>query len=231
MPPATPADSNRQSSDEQFELDGGATCLDFVNTLGGRSGEHLHTYADLVAFALQAGLVTRADAAWLRAEAGRDPTLAAGVLVRATRLRGALRGIFAHLAAGKTPTDADLGVLNFDLAASLHHARVLPGPSSPPRSGTRGGPGTAFHWGWAGGDLDAPIWPITRSAADLLTSERERARVRECGADDCQWLFLDTSKNRTRQWCSMQSCGNREKARRHYQRLRERRTTTTAPAS
>src|SRR3989442_8269959 len=69
------------------------------------------------------------------------------------------------------------------------------------------------------------IWPIARSAADLLTSDEQRQLVRECGAPDCLWLFLDTTKNRSRQWCSMQSCGNREKARRHYQRLRAQRVT------
>jgi predicted RNA-binding Zn ribbon-like protein len=40
--------------------------------------------------------------------------------------------------------------------------------------------------------------------------------VRVCAAEDCGWLFLDTSKNHTRRWCSMKSCGNRAKARRHY---------------
>jgi predicted RNA-binding Zn ribbon-like protein len=148
----------------------------------------------------------------LRAEAGRDPAIADGVLTRAKRLRASMRNIFFKLADGKQPTERDLGVLNFDLAASLSHARVWP-------TGADGG----FAWGWAGRNLDAPIWPITRSAADLLTSETERGLVRECGADDCRWLFLDTTKNRSRQWCSMQSCGNRQKARRHYQRLRQSR--------
>jgi predicted RNA-binding Zn ribbon-like protein len=192
-----------------FDLDGGRVCLDFVNTLGGRSGEHLHSYADLVAFAAQSDLLTPEDAAWLQAEAERDPKTAAGVLVRAKRLRAAMRGIFSNLAADKTPTESDLGVLNFDLAASMSHARVLPSQS-----------GDGYVWGWSGRNLDAPIWPITRSAADVLTSEQDRQLVRECSADDCKWLFLDATRNRSRQWCSMQSCGNREKARRHYQRVR-----------
>jgi predicted RNA-binding Zn ribbon-like protein len=198
-----------------FDLDAGRTCLDFANTLGGRSGEHLHAYADLVAFATQSHVLTPDDAAWLQAEAERDPATAAGVLVRAKRLRSALRGIFSSIAADRQPSDSDMGLLNFDLAASLSHARVLP-------SSARDG----YVWGWSGRNLDAPIWPITRSAADLLTSDEERQLVRECGADDCKWLFLDTTKNRSRQWCSMQSCGNREKARRHYQRVRARRDVT-----
>jgi predicted RNA-binding Zn ribbon-like protein len=40
-------------------------------------------------------------------------------------------------------------------------------------------------------------------------------RVKACGADDCQWAFYDTSRNRSRTWCSMDVCGNREKTRRY----------------
>ena len=42
--------------------------------------------------------------------------------------------------------------------------------------------------------------------------------VRECGASDCAWLFLDTSKNHHRRWCDMTRCGNRAKVRRFYAR-------------
>jgi predicted RNA-binding Zn ribbon-like protein len=198
-----------------FDLDGGRVCVDFANTRGSSSAsDHLNDYADLVAFAAQSDLITPRDAEWLRAEARRDPVSANAVLTRAKRLREALRAIFVSLAAGADLPEADLDAFNFDLAASLAHARVVP---------THAGDG--YQWGWTGRNLDAPLWPITRSAADLLTSDAERARVRECGADDCVWLFMDTTRNRSRQWCSMQSCGNREKARRHYQRVRERRST------
>jgi predicted RNA-binding Zn ribbon-like protein len=44
--------------------------------------------------------------------------------------------------------------------------------------------------------------------------------VRVCGADNCDWLFLDESKSRSRQWCNMAVCGNRAKARRFYRRRR-----------
>jgi predicted RNA-binding Zn ribbon-like protein len=194
-----------------FDLDGGRACLDFANTLGASptSTDHLTTYADLVAFAAQSQLITPDDADWLRHQGDAEPTVAAGVLTRAKRLRAAMRAIFARLAAGAKLPTAELGVLNSNLAASLPHARVVPT-----------GAGDGYRWGWSGRNLDAPLWPITRSAADLLTSDEERALVRQCGADDCAWLFLDTSRNRTRQWCSMQGCGNREKARRHYERRR-----------
>jgi predicted RNA-binding Zn ribbon-like protein len=77
--------------------------------------------------------------------------------------------------------------------------------------------------------MDAPLWGVTRSAADLLTSDTERPLVRECSAEDCHWLFLDTTRNRSRQWCSMKSCGNRQKARRHYQRVRSQQVHGATP--
>ncbi len=84
--------------------------------------------------------------------------------------------------------------------------------------------GGGFAWEWdAGGDVLArPLWALARSAADLLTSPR-LSRVRECpGEDGCGWLFLDTSKNGSRRWCSMQGCGSRAKARRYAGRRRGR---------
>jgi predicted RNA-binding Zn ribbon-like protein len=44
------------------------------------------------------------------------------------------------------------------------------------------------------------------------------ARLKACRADDCKWAFIDTARNRTRIWCDMAVCGNREKARRYRNR-------------
>src|SRR2546423_14848771 len=85
------------TADYVFDLDGGRACLDFANT-DSSSGDHLGSYADLVAFAAQSDLLTPEDAEWLRAEGGRDPLTANGVLVRAKHLRSAMRSIFFKLA-------------------------------------------------------------------------------------------------------------------------------------
>ena len=65
------------------------------------------------------------------------------------------------------------------------------------------------------GDITAGEDPIVRAAADLLASS-DVALVRACSSPTCQWLFLDTSKNHHRRWCSMKQCGNRAKVRRFY---------------
>jgi hypothetical protein len=56
------------------------------------------------------------------------------------------------------------------------------------------------------------------AAAAKLAIEQRLARVKICPADDCRWAFYDTSRNHSRQWCSMEVCGNRAKARAHRQR-------------
>jgi predicted RNA-binding Zn ribbon-like protein len=211
-PRPQPRQPQPAASAYEFDLDGGRSCLDFVNTCSS-SGDHLATYADLVTFADQSRLLAPDVIAWLRTEGNSDPAAAQGIMVRAIRLREAMRSIFTAIAAGKKVPHRELAMLNFDIAVTMTHAEVQPASRDA---------ASDFAWGWTRLNLDAPIWPITRSAADLLTSEDERKLVRLCSASDCAWLFLDTSKNRRRQWCSMQSCGNREKARRHYRRRRAR---------
>jgi predicted RNA-binding Zn ribbon-like protein len=56
------------------------------------------------------------------------------------------------------------------------------------------------------------------AAATLLVSDAMR-RVKSCPT--CGWLFLDASKNRSRRWCSMDTCGAVAKARRYYRRLKD----------
>jgi predicted RNA-binding Zn ribbon-like protein len=87
--------------------------------------------------------------------------------------------------------------------------------------------GGEFSWHWGGPEqaLDRPLWPIVRSAAELLSSD-ERTLLRECAAETCSWLFLDRSRSRRRRWCDMATCGNRAKARRHYQRKKARASST-----
>ena len=195
---------------------GGALCLDFVNTVDPRHAERrtefLNDYVGLVAWSRHAGALAPDAAERLLADAERRPDDAAAAYRRAIELRESLYALFAAVSVGDTPPEGALEHLNEELGRSLAMARVVPD-------------GAAFRWDWADGRgrLDAMLWPVVRSAAELLTSDRLR-RVHECpGHDGCGWLFLDTSKNETRRWCDMKFCGNRAKARRHYARTRANR--------
>jgi predicted RNA-binding Zn ribbon-like protein len=197
----------------QFDFSGGNLSLDFVNTLGDRpraAEEHLAGWRDLVAWAEQAGVVSRRGAAAIRSSGQDRVDAMARAFARAVRLRETLYRIFHAQAAGEPPPRTDLAALNDALAAALGHARVEPR-------------GSEFAWTWAGDEssINRVLWPVVRAAGDLLVSPA-RARVRECASDRCSWLFLDRSPAQRRRWCSMKTCGNRDKVRRFYDRRRER---------
>jgi predicted RNA-binding Zn ribbon-like protein len=192
---------------------GGHLSLDFANTLewrgGARERDWLTGYEALVAWALRAGAVDGREAEELRAYADWAPGSAAEVLDEARALREAVYRVAAASAAGEMPEAADLESLNRRLAPLLGETRL---------SVTAGGLVPA--WGGASDDLARVLWPVARSAFDLL-SGAEAGRLRECAGGDCHWLFLDLSKNGSRRWCAMSNCGNLAKARRHRARSRQ----------
>ncbi|MEM7300202.1 MAG: CGNR zinc finger domain-containing protein [Pseudomonadota bacterium] len=59
---------------------------------------------------------------------------------------------------------------------------------------------------------------LAASTISILADRREWNRLKRCPGENCGWLFIDETKNSRRTWCSMESCGNRAKAARHYQR-------------
>jgi predicted RNA-binding Zn ribbon-like protein len=196
----------------EFDLSGGSLCLDFVNTLSDRNGEpeeHLNAYADVLDFALQAGGMPADEVEELAVEAAPDPDHASRVTAAAIDAREVMFRIFHAIAENEVPDDADLEALNAVLVEGLAKARLVR-------------EGDAYRWSWTGecSCLERPLWQIAHSAADLLASG-QLDRVRLCGSDTCEWLFLDGSRNRSRRWCDMSTCGNREKARKHYRKTRK----------
>lgn len=160
--------------------------LDFVNTLELRPFvEVLQTPADLAAWLADEGLV----------EPGTKAT--AAELREAVELREALRTLLgAH---NELPGDVD--------AASAVLERV----SRSAKLGVcfaRGG----LHLEPASRGVRGALGLIVAEVATAM-SEGTWARMKACRAEDCRWAFLDSAKNQSRAWCSMKSCGNREKVR------------------
>ena len=207
-----------KETEHRYELSGGRTCLDFVNTVSGdRAGqprERMATYADLLAWSRQAGTIDDAHAKRLLAEARRRPRDAGAAHAEALALREALYRIFTGIAGGGEAPAEDLARLSDHLARALAHRRIV-----------RGGPACcALAWSDPPDALDAPLWRVAASAVELLTSGPDLARVRVCGLHDtheCSWVFMDNTRARTRRWCSMKDCGNKAKARRHYERVKQ----------
>jgi predicted RNA-binding Zn ribbon-like protein len=201
---------------------GGRLCLDFVNTVAGwvsggrrRGRDYADTvlrdkmprYGDLLAWAECAGALTRSECRRLGRCAARDPRAAASAMATAVELREALFRIFKSVVENWTPRPADMEVLQREVSMARAHQRLAR------VSG-------AFVWTWDDSDrtLDRALWPVAGSAAELLTSN-DLAMIRQCGGDECGWMFLDTSRNHSRQWCNMKDCGNRAKVRRFRQKV------------
>jgi predicted RNA-binding Zn ribbon-like protein len=109
-------------------------------------------------------------------------------LERARALRRAIYEVFRPLADGAEPRT---GALHAFYVGAVSGARL-----------TAGG----FAWD------DDLLAPIAVAAVDLLRHGPVE-RVSVCAG--CPWLFLDTSRNHSRRWCSMEDCGARAKMRRY----------------
>lgn len=191
-----------------FDLIAGNVCLDFVNTLDDRHikpKELLEQYSDLARFGEDTGLLDPSQADQLVKRASKSPDRAEVALRRAKELREAIHDVFWALINHRPVPAEALAALNADARIAAEHLRLVP---------IDGG----FQWRFDDlDDFDSLRWQIARSAADLLASDH-MAFVRACLAKDCEWFFLDTSKNHHRRWCDMKRCGNRAKVRKFYAR-------------
>ena len=202
--PADPASVRRSEPDYQFDFCGGHAAVDFTNTVGNRGGvpeEHLNTFGDLAAWAQGRGILSRVQAARLRRRAAASPGEARRALGRAIELRDILYDVMARRASGTTVPADLICRLNRYVTGTFGRARLEPAGSrfdlsTPPA-----------------GEFDAVLTPVVRAAVDLLTSDAA-GHLGMCADSTCAWLFLDTTRNRTRRWCDMKACGNRNKVRR-----------------
>lgn len=193
-----------------MDLVGGRPVVDFVNTVSDRSSgtpyDRLRTFDDLLEWCVRVELVGPEAARRLAAEAADRTQDALAALERARDLREALFELFQAEVEDRPAPPHALETFNGFLADGLRHRRVEVVEGE-------------FRWHWAEhpARLDVMLGPLAWSAAELLTSQ-ELGRLKQCAQDGCRWIFLDLSKNRSRRWCTMEDCGNRAKARRHYHR-------------
>lgn len=187
-------------------------CLDFANTVGDHASdqpeERLRSYGDLARWAERAGVASPQEASALRQAAHERAEDARRALERAIALREAIYRIVVALIAQRRAAPEDLAILNDTLSQLDQGPRIAMTDEG------------AFTWQWPldRASLDWPARVAALSAAGLLTSE-DRERLGQCADEGgCGWLFLDTSRNHSRRWCSMDDCGNRAKQRRHSQR-------------
>jgi predicted RNA-binding Zn ribbon-like protein len=193
----------------RFDLVAGALCLDFVNTLdnrpSGKPKELLKSYIDLARFGEDTGILDSTQVDWLFEHSYTLPQEAERALRAGIELRETIYAICSAIIQKRAVPPKALAQLNgFVQDAALHSWMVeING---------------RFEWRFDNtSPFDAVLWPIARSAVDLLASDL-LPFVRACASKTCQWFFVDTSKNHRRRWCKMQLCGNRTKVKNFYRR-------------
>ena len=209
MPRAPVAPSS--SPDAPFKRIGGNLALDLINTCDWVGGlpvnERLTGYERLVEWAIESGVVGRAEGARLNRAAAGSPRAASAALDSARWCRWVLRRVIL-VAMHDTVDDAALPEFEALVRRALGAGTLV---------WQEGG----VHWLWRHepGVLDRLPWPVVQAAAQLLGSA-EVHHLRQCGAADCGWIYLDHSRNGMRRWCEMSVCGTREKNRRRAERKR-----------
>jgi len=203
----------------KWKFVGGRLCLDFVNSVDARlekneknstvftfRADKLSGYTDFVEWSKDAGILEERDVKRLVHVASRNERESRQVFARATIVRECLFRIFKHVIEGWEPPTADIELFNRECAIARNRQKLVYSSNK-------------FAWDLKAGEdeLDRMIWPIALSSAQLLSSE-ELSLVRQCPGLNCGWLFLDSSKNRSRQWCDMKDCGNLAKVRRYRER-------------
>jgi predicted RNA-binding Zn ribbon-like protein len=194
-----------------FKLNAENVALDFVNTLDDRyapSGprELLPAYADLLRFCREAAILTQTESGRLNAlpKAVQEKSLSAAI-----ELRELLARIFYRVVEGRSPANEDRIALEHWAATCAQHREL------------RWKDGR-LTWAWKAldADPDTPALLLAEGGLELITADPP-ARLHTCASGTCRWLFLDISKNRTRRWCDMKTCGNRAKARRYSEAHRD----------
>jgi predicted RNA-binding Zn ribbon-like protein len=212
------------SSISDHDLLGGRLALDFANTVEPRTGpgqrDYLPDYRALADWSAHSRAVSAAEAADLRSAAAADPERAAAVWREAIAMREAVYRLVLAVTEKRAPSSADLAVVSKAFRRAQQHAMLAVVAGK-------------VRWSWDSAlDLERPLWDVASSAVDVLTTD-DVSRLGVCshGADGCGWVFLDTTKNRSRRWCGMADCGARAKARRLTERRRRARSYARAQLS
>ena len=189
-----------------LDLVAGNPALDFANTINSRvtpEHDYLASFGDLVSWTERVGV-----APMVLPQVSVDPDATARVLRQALGLREAIYRSFSAIAAREAPPPADVRRILRAYGIAVGRASLGVGDT--------------------GADLRWPtptkpsrvLDPIAYAAGELLLAS-DPPPVKECPG--CGWLFVDRSRNGSRRWCDMQTCGSRDKMRRYY---RTRRGTT-----
>ncbi len=199
----------RAQVQQPFLFVGNHPCLDFVNTqmiVRGNLTDLLGGYKDLADWLIQAKMMDTAHAAVVMTQwnhKDRERLFEQGIMFRKT-----LREMAERIVARKSIPDSAVTSINRLLARCPGYTQLVYAKGRFER-----------QFQSLATQKDSLLAPLAEAAIDLLCSGN-LFLVKKCRNAACILYFYDTTKNHTRNWCSMQLCGNRMKVAAHYQRKR-----------
>ena len=193
-----------------FLFIGNHPCLDFINTqmiVRGNPTDLLGGYEDLVAWLVQAKMVNTTLATVVMTKwnhKDQEQFFEQGILFRKT-----LRDIAERIVARKAIPGSAVTSINQLLSRCPGYPQLIYAKGRFER-----------QFQSLATLKDSLLAPLAEAASNLLCSGN-LTLVKKCGNAACILYFYDTTKNHTRNWCSMQLCGNRMKVAAHYHRKRD----------
>jgi predicted RNA-binding Zn ribbon-like protein len=203
------------SKTPKWKFRGGQLSLDFINSVGGRIDlngndytilkDKINNYEDLVDWAKTIGILNEVTARNLVSLSSQKEKVTNKVFKRAIKLRESLYRIFISIVENRVPPKEDIEVLNNECSVAREQQKLVYASRK-------------FSWNYELPDEpDNMISQVALSGAELLLSDKLN-RIKQCPGDNCGWLFFDSSKNGSRQWCDMKDCGNVAKVRRYREK-------------
>lgn len=196
---------------QDIEFTGGHAAVDFVNTVptwqADPPPDYLLSFDDFIDWNLMSGLLWPKSAAHFKAAPDEEKAM---VFEEARELRGNLHRLFVALTKGEALSQKALDHLNGIIRRTAAWRRLAADEES-------GYTTICCVWHFTDAPAIAALGPVAWIAADLLENGR-LDYLKECPAENCGWLFIDASKNHSRHWCSMKTCGNAAKVKRFRQR-------------
>ena len=199
---------NKTHSIESISLDGGTPSLNLINTIHDRTKDVLSDYlqrpSDLTAWAMKAGAGDPSSIRAIESRLKLNAREGTAALRRTRELRELLYRMFYAITQNQKISQRDLtefntNVRNVESNVVLKHQQGR----------------YVELWSFDDGDIRSILAPIIKDAHRLLLSDK-LPRIKRC--PNCGWLFLDTTKNGKRRWCSMKNCGSNVKALEWYYR-------------
>lgn len=199
----------KERSIDTLPLDGGALPFHLINTVhawkGQNDHEYLNSYEDFLAWSAKVEVLKKAEVQELKRTAALHPAAAKKALQQVIESRLLLYRFFSTLASGNgRPLALLLTNYNDSVQKALAHFAWQPA-----------GQELRFIRKKEPTDLLLPLWLVLKASHDLLLTE-DQTRIKECAM--CGWIFLDTTKNKKRKWCSPETCGSIEKSKRYYRK-------------